>query len=150
MLAVGDSAPNFELKDGSGTLRTWKEFKGQRVVLYFYPKDMTPGCTKEACSFRDHKNVYKKKNISVIGVSPDSEKAHAKFSEKYELPFILLSDPDKVLAKAYGVWGKKKLYGREYEGILRTTFVISEKGKIETVFSKVKVDSHASDILETL
>ena len=125
-----------------------KELKGQKVVLYFYPKDDTPGCTKEACSFRDAWAKFKKRGIKVLGVSPDSEASHKKFETKYNLPFTLLADKDHAIADAYGVWGEKKFMGRTYMGVLRTTFLIDEKGKIKKVFEKVKPEDHANEVLE--
>ena len=122
--------------------------KGQKVVLYFYPKDDTPGCTKEACSFRDAWAKFKKRGIKVLGVSPDSEASHKKFETKYKLPFTLLADKDHAIADAYGVWGEKKFMGRTYMGVLRTTFLIDEKGKIKKVFEKVKPEDHANEVLE--
>lgn len=150
MLKIGDKAPAFTLTDTNGRTVSLSDHKGQTVVLYFYPKDDTPGCTKEACSFRDHHRAFLKKNVAVYGVSPDGEKSHQKFTEKYNLPFPLLSDPDHRVASAYGAWGKKKLYGRTFNGILRSTFVIGPDGRILHVFDKVKVETHADDVLEAL
>jgi peroxiredoxin Q/BCP len=148
MVKAGDTAPAFTTNDGAGNTVKLKDFKGQRVVLYFYPKDDTPGCTKEACSFRDDFATFKKRGINVLGVSPDSEAAHKKFAAKYKLPFTLLSDPDHAIAEAYGTYGQKKFMGRTYMGILRTTFLIDEKGKIKKVFEKVKPDEHAREVLK--
>jgi peroxiredoxin Q/BCP len=148
MLKPGDTAPSFSTTDGEGRTVKLKDFKGQKVVLYFYPKDDTPGCTKEACSFRDDFATFKKRGINVLGVSPDSEASHKKFAGKYRLPFTLLSDPDHAIADAYGSYGQKKFMGRTYMGILRTTFLIDEKGKIKKVFEKVKPDEHAREVLE--
>jgi peroxiredoxin Q/BCP len=148
MLKPGNAAPAFTAKDSAGQTVKLKDFKGQKVVLYFYPKDDTPGCTKEACSFRDDFAIFKKRGISVLGVSPDSEASHKKFTAKYKLPFTLLSDPDHAIAEAYGTYGQKKFMGRTYMGILRTTFLIDEKGKIKKVFEKVKPDEHAREVLE--
>jgi peroxiredoxin Q/BCP len=125
-----------------------KDLRGQKVVLYFYPKDDTPGCTKEACSFRDDFAKFKKRGIKVLGVSPDSEASHKKFETKYKLPYTLLADKDHAIADAYGVWGEKKFMGRKYMGVQRTTFLIDEKGKIKKVFEKVKPEDHASEVLE--
>jgi peroxiredoxin Q/BCP len=125
-----------------------KDLRGQKVVLYFYPKDDTPGCTKEACSFRDAFAKFKKQGINVLGVSPDSEASHKKFVTKYKLPFTLLADTDRSIAEAYGVWGEKKFMGRKYMGVHRTTFLIDEKGKIKKIFEKVKPEDHASEVLE--
>lgn len=150
MLKPGDKAPDFTLTDTNGEPVSLADLKGQTVVLYFYPKDNTPGCTKEACSFRDDYKSFAKKKIVVLGVSPDGQSSHQKFTQKFKLPFLLLSDPDHKVASAYGAWGKKKLYGREFMGILRSTFVIDPAGKIAHVFEKVKVDDHAGDLLKVL
>ena len=147
MLKLGSAAPAFTTKDAAGRTVKLKDFKGQKVVLYFYPKDDTPGCTKEACSFRDDFATFKKRGINVLGVSPDSEASHKKFADKFKLPFTLLSDPDHAIAEAYGTYGEKKFMGRTYMGILRTTFLIDEKGKIKKVFEKVKPDEHAREVL---
>ncbi len=146
-LKAGDKAPAFKAKDGDGNEVTLKDLKGSKVVLYFYPKDDTPGCTKEACNLRDNHSLLKKKGYVVLGVSADSEKSHQKFRTKYKLPFTLLSDPDHKLIKAYDVWGEKKFMGRVYEGLVRTTFVINEKGFIEKVITKVKTADHTAQIL---
>jgi thioredoxin-dependent peroxiredoxin len=148
MLKEGSTAPAFKTKDANGEAVSLKELRGQKVVLYFYPKDDTPGCTKEACSFRDAFSQFKKKGIAVLGVSPDSEAAHQKFVTKYKLPFTLLADTDRSIADAYGVWGEKKFMGRTYMGVNRTTFLIDEKGKIKRIFEKVKPEDHASEVLE--
>lgn len=150
MLKVGAKAPEFTLLSTDGESVSLKSFRGKKVVLYFYPKDDTPGCTKEACSFRDHHQTLKRRDLVILGVSPDSVESHNKFRSKYNLPFTLLSDPDHKVASAYGAWGKKKLYGREYDGILRSTFIIDEKGTIEHIFDKVKVDTHAEDVLSAV
>jgi peroxiredoxin Q/BCP len=126
-----------------------KDYKGKKIVLYFYPKDMTSGCTVEACDFRDNIKKIEKKNAVVIGVSPDGTKSHVKFKNKYELPFTLLSDESKKMLEDYGVWQEKSMYGRKYMGVVRTTFIIDEKGKIEN-FEKVKVDGHVEEILSNL
>lgn len=148
MIKEGTAAPAFKTTDANGETVSLKDLKGQKVVLYFYPKDDTPGCTKEACSFRDAWGKYKKQGITVLGVSPDSEASHKKFETKYKLPFTLLADKDHAIADAYGVWGEKKFMGRTYMGVLRTTFLIDEKGKIKKVFEKVKPEDHASEVLE--
>ena len=148
MIKEGNTAPAFKTTDANGETISLKELKGQKVVLYFYPKDDTPGCTKEACSFRDAWGKFKKQGITVLGVSPDSEASHKKFETKYKLPFTLLADKDHAIADAYGVWGEKKFMGRTYMGVLRTTFLIDEKGKIKKVFEKVKPEDHASEVLE--
>jgi peroxiredoxin Q/BCP len=150
MLKVGAKAPEFTLLSTDGESVSLKSFRGKKVVLYFYPKDDTPGCTKEACNFRDHHQTLKRRDLVILGVSPDSVESHNKFRSKYNLPFTLLSDPDHKVASAYGAWGKKKLYGREYDGILRSTFIIDEKGTIEHIFDKVKVDTHAEDVLSAV
>ena len=148
MVKEGTTAPAFKTTDDNGEDVSLKDFKGQKVVLYFYPKDDTPGCTKEACSFRDAYSKYKKQGIKLLGVSPDSEASHKKFITKYKLPFTLLADRDHAIAEAYGVWGEKKFMGRTYMGVLRTTFLIDEKGKIKKVFEKVKPEDHATEVLE--
>ena len=148
MIKEGTNAPAFKTTDADGQPVSLKELKGQKVVLYFYPKDDTPGCTKEACSFRDAWAKFKKRGITVLGVSPDSEASHKKFETKYKLPFTLLADQDHAIADAYGVWGEKKFMGRTYMGVLRTTFLIDEKGKIKKVFEKVKPEDHASEVLD--
>jgi len=148
MVKEGTTAPAFKTKDDNGEDVSLKDFKGQKVVLYFYPKDDTPGCTKEACSFRDAYSKFKKQGIKLLGVSPDSEASHQKFITKYKLPFTLLADRDHAIAEAYGVWGEKKFMGRTYMGVLRTTFLIDEKGKIKKVFEKVKPEDHATEVLE--
>lgn len=147
MLKEGSTAPAFKANDAEGNSISLKDLRGQKVVLYFYPKDDTPGCTKEACSFRDGFAKFKRQGIKVIGVSPDKEASHQKFAAKYELPFTLLADTDKAIAEAYGVWGEKKFMGRTYMGVLRTTFLIDEKGKIKKIFEKVKPEEHASEVL---
>lgn len=148
-LKVGDIAPDFTGKDATGKEVSLDDFKGKKVVLYFYPKDLTPGCTAEACNLRDNYSTLKKAGFVVIGVSADSEASHAKFAEKKELPFTLLADTDKKIINAYGVWGPKQFMGRHYDGIHRKTFVIDENGKIERIFEKVKTKAHAEQILET-
>ena len=144
----GTTAPAFKTTDQNGESVSLKDLRGQKVVLYFYPKDDTPGCTKEACSFRDAYSKFKKQKITVLGVSPDKETAHQKFVTKYQLPFTLLADADRSIAESYGVWGEKKFMGRTYMGVHRTTFLIDEKGKIKKVFEKVKPEDHASEVLE--
>jgi thioredoxin-dependent peroxiredoxin len=148
MLKEGDKAPDFNAKDQNGNDVKLADLGGQRVVLYFYPKDDTPGCTKEACSFRDADDVYKSKGIKVLGVSTDSEKSHQKFISKFSLPFDLLADTDKKIVEDYGVWGEKSMYGRKYMGTNRKTFLIDGDGKIVKIFDKVKVDQHADEVLE--
>ena len=148
MLKEGTSAPAFKTTDANGEDVILKDLRGQKVVLYFYPKDDTPGCTKEACSFRDAFSKFKKRGITILGVSPDSEKSHQKFATKYKLPFTLLADKEHAIADAYGVWGEKKFMGRTYMGVHRKTFLIDEKGKIKKVFEKVKPEEHADEVLE--
>ena len=148
MLKEGTVAPDFTVKDENGETVRLKDLRGQKVVLYFYPKDDTPGCTKEACAFRDAFAAYKKRNIKVLGVSLDSEASHKKFAIKYKLPFTLLADTDHAISDAYGVYGQKKFMGRSYMGVNRMTFLIDEKGKIKKVFEKVKPDDHAQEVLD--
>ena len=150
MLKEGQKAPDFSLDDDQGNKVSLKDFKGKAVVLYFYPKDMTPGCTQEACDFRDNWGAVKKKGAVVLGVSADPVKKHQTFKEKYELPFTLLSDEGKGMLKAYGVWQNKKFMGREFMGIVRTTMIIDKAGKIQKIWSPVSVKGHAVDVLENL
>ena len=145
MLKVGDKAPDFTLQD-----ITLSSFRGKRVVLYFYPKDNTPGCTRQACAFAGLYGEFQKKGVEVIGISKDSVASHVKFAEKYNLPFILLSDPELEAIKAYGVWQEKKLYGKVSMGVVRTTFIISPDGIIEKIMPKVKPDTNAAEILAEL
>ncbi len=146
MLAKGDKAPDFAAMDQEGNMVSLADFKGKKLVLYFYPKDDTAGCTKEACNLRDNYTLMLNKGFAVLGVSPDSVESHKKFASKYELPFPLLADPDLKIVKAYGAWGEKKMYGKTYEGLLRSTFIINEGGMIDEVISKVKTDNHADQI----
>lgn len=148
MVKEGNKAPDFTAKDQNGNKVRLSDLRGQRVVLYFYPKDDTPGCTKEACSFRDASDVYAAKGIKVLGVSIDDEKSHQKFIAKYALPFDLLADTDKKIVEKYGVWGEKSMYGKKYMGSLRKTFLIDEDGKIVKIFDKVKVSEHADEVLK--
>ena len=150
MLNIGDKAPDFKLTADSGETMELKDYKGKKVVLYFYPKDMTSGCTVEACDFRDNVKKIEKKNAVVIGVSADDTKSHKKFKEKHELPFTLLSDPTHKMLEEYGVWREKSMYGRKYMGIVRTTYVIDEKGKIEKAWDKVSITGHVDDVLANL
>ena len=149
-LKAGDKAPDFTLPTGSGEKLSLKDLRGKKLILYFYPKDDTSGCTKEACSFRDNIKVIQKRGAVVIGASIDSIQSHQKFASKYDLPFTLVSDEEKELVKKYGVWKEKSMYGRKYMGIERTTFVIDEKGVITHIFPKVKVDGHTEEILALL
>jgi peroxiredoxin Q/BCP len=149
-LKVGTKAPDFILPTGDGKELSLSDFRGKKVVLYFYPKDMTSGCTMEACSFQENLGAVKKKGAVVVGVSTDSSTSHQKFAAKYELSFPLVSDEKKVLVKKYGVWKEKSMYGRKYMGIERTTFIINEKGIITHIFPKVKVDGHTAEVLQAL
>jgi peroxiredoxin Q/BCP len=149
-LNIGDKAPALTLPDESGEPVGLKNFMGKQVVLYFYPKDDTPGCTKESCDFRDAIAPINKAGAVVLGVSFDGQESHQKFIKKFTLPFTLLSDEDKVVAKAYGVYKEKSMYGKKYWGIERSTFVIDQAGKLKAIFRKVKVDGHADDVLAAL
>jgi peroxiredoxin Q/BCP len=150
MLQVGDQAPDIELLTDSGEPFRLSDLKGKRVVLYFYPRADTPGCTTEACEFRDNLKQFAKKGTAVVGVSPDKPAAQARFKSKYELPFTLLADEEKAAAEAYGVWQEKNMYGKKTMGIVRSTFVIGPDGKIEKVYSKVKAQGHAAAVLAEL
>lgn len=150
MLQEGITAPDFSLTTDGGGEVTLSDFRGKKVVLYFYPKDNTPGCTTEACNFRDDYSQLIAAGAVVLGVSPDSVKSHDRFKLKYELPFALLSDPDHQVAEMYGAWGEKKMRGRTYMGILRSTFVIDEEGKIVKVFPRVKPKNHSQEVLAAL
>ena len=150
MLKIGDKAPDFKLTADSGEAVSLKDYRGKKVVLYFYPKDMTSGCTAESCDFRDNIKKFEKNNTVVIGVSADDTKSHVKFKQKYDLPFTLLSDESKEMLSDYGVWKEKSMYGRKYMGIVRTTFVIDEKGKIEKIYEKVNVPGHVEEVLKQL
>ena len=147
-LKAGDKAPNFKANNQDGTELTLDSFTGKKLVLYFYPKDDTPGCTAEACSLRDNYDALLKQGYAIVGVSPDNEKKHQKFIAKYELPFDLLADTDNAIALAYGVWVEKSMYGRKYMGIARTTFIVDEAGVISEVIEKVDTAKHASQILQ--
>ena len=140
-------APDFSLADENGNYHKLSDFRGKPVVLYFYPKDDTPGCTKEACSFRDDYAEYKKAGLEIIGISPDNVISHAKFKAKYDLPFLLLADKDHSVCELFGVWGKKKFMGREFDGVLRTTFLIDKEGKIVKIFKGVKPADHSKEVL---
>lgn len=146
-LPSGIPAPDFELLDDTNVSRKLSDFRGKKVVLYFYPADDTPGCTKEACNFRDDYSAYENANIQILGVSPDTVKSHVKFKQKFQLPFPLLADEGHKVCDLYGVWGPKKFMGKEYEGVLRTTFLIDENGKIVKVFEKVRPAEHSAEVL---
>jgi len=148
-LKQGKKAPDFKLKNTKGKIKTLKDYKNKILVLYFYPKDNTPGCTMQACSLRDDYKKLKKIGIEVLGISPDGKESHKKFIDKFKLPFELLVDSEKELAKKYGVWGKKKFMGREYVGIIRTTFII-QKNKISHIIDKVNTKNHSNQIFEIL
>jgi peroxiredoxin Q/BCP len=147
-LKVGDIAPDFSAKDQNGQLVQLQDFKGKTVILYFYPKDDTPGCTKEACNFRDNYTMLLNKGMVVLGVSADDEESHKKFAEKFNLPFPLLADVDKKIIESYGVWGEKNMYGKKSMGILRTTFVIDTEGKIQEIIKKVDTEAATEQILK--
>ena len=149
-LTEGQKAPDFKGKDQDGNTISLKDFKGKKVVLYFYPEDDTPGCTAEACNLRDNYSELKKAGLAIIGVSPDDKASHKKFEEKYNLPFPLIEDPQKKIIDKYEVWGEKNMYGKKYEGLLRTTFLIDENGLILKVFKKPKTKAHSEEILKVL
>lgn len=147
MLKIGDKAPAFHGIDQHGNTHNLSDFLGKKIVFYFYPKDDTPGCTKEACNLRDNYELLLQKGFVVLGVSPDDTASHLKFANKFQLPFPLIADPALEIIKAYGAWGKKNMYGKEYEGLLRTTFIINEEGVIDEVIKKVKTDDHTNQII---
>lgn len=149
-LKLGDSAPEFSASATDGSTIRLSDLKGRPVILYFYPRDDTPGCTKEACAFRDGYAAFKKKGAVILGVSADSVTSHVKFTEKFKLPFPLLADEDKAIVKAYGAWGEKSFMGRKYEGIHRVTFLIGADGRIQQVWPKVKPEEHAAEVLAAL
>ncbi len=149
-ISAGTSAPAFELPDDTGALRRLSDFRGKPLVLYFYPEDDTSGCIKEACSFRDDYSAYEKANVTILGVSPDTVESHVKFKEKYQLPFPLLADVGHKVCDLYGVWGPKKIMERDYEGVLRTTFLIDGRGQVARVFEKVRPSEHSVEVLEAL
>lgn len=150
MIDVGMKAPDFTLTDKDGRAVSLSDFRGKKVVLYFYPKDNTPGCTRQACAFAGAYRGFLEQNVEVIGISRDSVASHAKFAERYGLPFVLLSDPELTAIQAYGVWQEKKLYGKVSMGVVRTTFIIDENGIIERVMTKVKPDTNAAEVLAAL
>lgn len=145
-LKIGDQAPAFSGPDQNGNEVSIEQFKGKKLVLYFYPKDNTPGCTSEACDLRNNYEQFLTKGYDILGVSPDSQKSHQNFIKKYDLPFSLISDVDKKILKAYNSWGEKKMYGKTYEGVLRKTYIISENGIIENIIDKVKTKEHSKQI----
>ncbi|MCH7886557.1 MAG: thioredoxin-dependent thiol peroxidase [Candidatus Marinimicrobia bacterium] len=149
-LKVGDNAPNFSLRDQNGNSVSLDSFLGKKVIVFFYPKDDTPGCTVEACNFRDDFEMYEEKNAVLLGISKDGEESHKKFISKFDLPFRLLCDEDHAVAEAYGAWGEKSMYGRKYMGIIRSTVVVDADGKVEKVFEKVKPKDHSKELLEML
>jgi len=150
MLLENQNAPDFKLMDGDEVEHKLSDYRGKPVVLYFYPKDDTSGCTTEACEFRDDYHVYEEAGVVILGVSPDAPKSHAKFKNKYDLPFTLLCDESHEVLEAYGVWQQKKMYGREYMGVARTTYLIDAEGKVKKVFEKVKPKGHSAEILAAL
>ena len=150
MLEVGAPAPDFTLNDQNGNAVSLSDFRGKKVVVYFYPKDNTPGCTRQACAFAQNFDGFRQLDVPVIGISKDSVASHLKFAQKYELPFILLADPERIAIEGFGVWQEKKLYGKVSMGVVRSTFIIDEDGKVEKVMPKVKPDTNAAEILEYL
>lgn len=149
-IKIGDNAPNFSLKDQNGNIVSLDSFLGKKVILFFYPKDDTPGCTVEACNFRDDFEIYEEKNAVLLGISKDGEESHRKFISKFNLPFSLLCDEDHAVAEEYGAWGEKSMYGRKYMGIIRSTIVVDTEGKVEQLFEKVKPKDHSKELLELL
>ncbi len=149
-LEAGNPAPDFNLPDESETIHKLSDYRGQPIVLYFYPKDDTPGCTKEACNFRDDYRAYQEAGVTILGVSPDTPKKHSKFKTKYDLPFTLLADSDHRVCEQYSVWGRKKFMGREYDGVFRTTYLIGSDGVILKVFENVKPADHSTEVLQAL
>jgi len=149
-IVKNELAPDFKLEDENGVSRKLSDFLGKPVVLYFYPKDDTPGCTTEACEFRDDYSVYESTGVVVLGISPDTSKSHQKFKKKYNLPFTILADVDHAVCELYGVWGEKNMYGKKYFGVLRTTFVIDQNGKIKEIFEKVTPKGHSTQVLSVL
>ncbi|ALS24192.1 MULTISPECIES: thioredoxin-dependent thiol peroxidase [Paenibacillus] len=149
-IEVGQIVPDFTLQAGGGKRVSLKQFRGRKVVIYFYPKDMTPTCTEESCHFRDYNDQFRQLNVEVIGISPDDPKSHEKFAAKHELPFLLLSDPDHAVCEQFGVWTLKKMYGKEYMGVERSTFLIDEEGRLVKEWRKVKVKGHVEQVLEAV
>ncbi len=150
IIEVGQQAPDFMLSDENGQIHNLSDYQGKYVLLYFYPKDDTPGCTKEACNFRDDYSQYDDANVIILGVSPDSPQSHAKFKSKYNLPFTLLADEDHKVCELFGVWGPKKSFGKEYEGVHRTTYLIDPDGRIQKVYEKVSPANHSIEVLDEL
>ena len=150
MIQINSKAPDFKLISGNNTEYTLDDFKGKKIVLYFYPKDSTAGCTKQALGFAEHYDTFKKNNVVIIGINKDSIASHARFAEKYSLPFILLSDPDKAVIEKYGVWQEKKMCGKISMGIVRTTYIIDKNGNVEKIFEKVKADGHVNEVMDYL
>jgi len=150
VLKEGKDAPGFDLMDQEGKLHKLSDYLGKIVILYFYPKDDTPGCTVEACNFRDNFEIFKAAGVEILGISPDNVKSHAKFQQKHTLPFTLLADEDHKVCEVYGVWGPKKFMGKEYNGVYRTTYIIDQQGLIKNIFENVKPDEHAQEILNLL
>ncbi len=150
MLEVGALAPDFTLNDQNGNAVSLSDFRGKKVVVYFYPKDNTPGCTRQACAFAQNFDGFRQLDVPVIGISKDSVASHLKFTQKYELPFILLSDPERIAIEGFGVWQEKKLYGKVSMGVVRSTFILDQEGRVEKVMPKVKPDTNAAEILEYL
>ncbi len=150
ILAVNTKAPDFNLADQHGKMHSLSDYAGNTILLYFYPKDDTPGCTTEACSFRDDYSQYEGSGVVILGVSPDTIKSHAKFAEKYNLPFPILADEAHTVCEKYGVWGRKKMMGREYDGVFRTTFLIGPDGMIQKVYEGVKPAGHSAEILKDI
>ncbi len=149
-ISTGTPAPDFILVDDNGTQQRLSDYRGQSLILYFYPKDDTPGCTLEACNFRDDYSAYVEAGVTILGVSPGSPKSHSKFKEKYQLPFPLLADEDHAICDAYGVWGEKQFMGRRYMGVLRTTFLIDPNGTVKKIFEKVKPAGHSAEVLAAI
>ena len=149
-ISEGMPAPDFTVLDENGKQQRLSDYRGQSVILYFYPKDDTPGCTTEACNFRDDYSAYTETGVTILGVSPDSPKSHLKFKQKYQLPFTLLADEDHAICEAYNVWGQKKFMGREYMGVLRTTFIIDPQGNIKKIFENVKPAEHSTELLAAI
>jgi peroxiredoxin Q/BCP len=149
-ISEGIQAPDFTLSDESEKTHKLSDYRGKLVLLYFYPKDDTPGCTTEACNFRNDNSAYQKAGVTILGVSPDTSQKHTKFIAKYQLPFTLLADPDHRVCELYGVWGKKKFMGREYDGVFRTTFLIDSNGIIRKIYKNVKPDTHSAEVLQEL